>query len=129
MPAPREFENLDWLAGFIGTRPCVSNLKPQPVKDDNKDSDAEENIVESQSADEPELLTGEEMQGDNDILEVTNDSSTAGQFGDHDSTPRQGKTDSKSDKRNKPWAKGNKKASKEDVDLVFMRTSSTSPWS
>ena len=120
VPVPREFESLDWLAGIIGTRPCVSNLKPQAVKPDDEDSEAEENIVESQSADEPEHLNGEEIQGDDDILEVTNDSSTsssAGQLGDHDKTPRQGKRDSKNDKRNK-------KDSKEDVDLVFMRTES-----
>ena len=111
----------------LKTRPCVSNLKPQAVKPDDEDSDAEENIVESQSEDEPEFLNGEEIQGDDDILEVTNDSSTsssAGQLGDHDKTPRRGKRDSKNDKRNKLWAKGNKKVFK-DVDLVFMRTSST----
>ena len=26
VPVPKEFLNLDWLAGFISTRPCVSNF-------------------------------------------------------------------------------------------------------
>ena len=71
VPVPKEFLNLDWLAGFISTRPCVSNLKSLTLSLDNpdgdrEDGDGEENITEL-GAEEPEL--DNEIQGDGNDLE------------------------------------------------------------
>lgn len=148
VPLPKEFVNLDWLAGFISSRPCISNLRSNDADEDHaevEDSEDEEyNTFTELGGEESELNVSEEIVDDGDDLDspipgVNNDGSTTSSGSSSVTTPLQlqGKprghvknkprveVEKQSQKKNKPWAKVNKKATKEEVDVVLLRTAST----